>query len=67
MIWRKVNKIKYKNLDTCIKDFFKKSYVLSDWIFDIVKRLANMSLINQKFTRYIELKFVSWVLISLQN
>ena len=39
MIWRKINKIKYKNIDACIKDF-KKSYVLSDWIFDIVKKIG---------------------------
>jgi hypothetical protein len=38
MLWKKINKIKYKNIDNCIKDF-KKKYVLSHWIFDIVKKI----------------------------
>ena len=37
MIWKKINKIKYKNLANCINDF-KKKYVLSHWIIDIFKK-----------------------------
>lgn len=43
MIWKKINKIKYRNLDACIRDF-KKQYVLSDWIYDIAKKIR-----KQKF------------------
>lgn len=40
MIWKKINKIKYKNIKECIKDY-KRKYILSDWILDIVQKIKN--------------------------
>tara|TARA_B110000285_G_C15138687_1_gene629116 strand:- start:442 stop:918 length:477 start_codon:yes stop_codon:yes gene_type:complete len=40
MLWKKINTIKYNSIKDCIKDF-KKKYILSDWIFDIVKKIKN--------------------------
>ena len=46
MLWKKINKIKYKGITDCIKDFQKK-YVLSHWILDITKKTK-----NHKFDKY---------------
>jgi len=40
MLWLKINTIKYKGINDCVKDF-KKKYVLSDWIIDITKKIKN--------------------------
>lgn len=38
MLWKKITKIKYKNIHFCVRDF-KKKYVLSDWIYNIVDKI----------------------------
>ena len=38
MLWKKINTIKYNSIKDCVKDF-KKKYILSDWIYDIVKKI----------------------------
>ena len=38
MLWKQINTIKYNSIKDCIKDF-KKKYILSDWIYDIVKKI----------------------------
>jgi len=40
MLWKKINTIKYRNINECIKDF-KKKYILSPWIIDIVNQIKN--------------------------
>lgn len=42
MIWKKIKKIKYKNLNSCLS-VFKKDFVLSHWIIDITKKFNNYS------------------------
>ena len=42
MIWKKINKIKFKNINTCVNNF-KKKYILSDWILDICKKIRDHS------------------------
>ena len=53
MLWKKINTIKYKGINDCIKDF-KKKYVLSDWILDITKKLKIINLIKPKNMKFIE-------------
>jgi len=48
MLWKKINKIKYKNLNDCIKDFGQKKYILSHWILDVVKKIKNKKYDNLK-------------------
>jgi len=48
MLWKKINKIKYKNLNDCVKDFRQKKYILSDWILDVVKKIKNKKYDNLK-------------------
>ena len=47
MLWKKIRKIKYKNIHTCLKDF-KKKYVISPWIYDIAKKIKNHKYENPK-------------------
>ena len=47
MIWKKINKIKYKNFRICIKKF-KKDFILSHWIIDIAKNFQDFSFDQNK-------------------
>ena len=47
MLWKKITKIKYKNIHSCVRDF-KKKYVLSRWIYDIVKKIKAHKYDNSK-------------------
>ena len=47
MLWKKIEKIKYKKFNSCFKDF-KKNYILSHWIDDIAKQFLGHSFNQQK-------------------
>ena len=47
MLWKKITKIKYKSIHSCVRDF-KKKYVLSHWIYDIVKKIKIHKYDNSK-------------------
>ena len=47
MIWKKVKKIPFKNVNECLRALNKKSYI-SPWIFDIFKKKKNINYKNYK-------------------
>ena len=53
MLWKKIKKIPYKNVGSCIKEVRKKS-IISPWIEDIFSKKKKLILLVTIILKYID-------------